>query len=644
MKAFKDFAFALGVLAVSTGAAAQAPDPSPTTPVETLELAAFEPTRDEAVLEAYIDGVVDAHRREHGTPGVTVSVVQNGKVLFAKGYGYADLDAETPVSGNDTLFRIGSVSKTFTWAAVMMLAERGAIDLDADVNQYLKGIQIPEAFDAPVTMNHLMAHRAGFEETFGVFTHKDDTDVSLTDALIADMPARINPPGARSSYSNWGAALAAKIVEDVTGENYETFLSREILAPLAMSKTTLHGPLTAPANLQPLYALGYGKSGGGFAQKDPMQIGPFAPAGAMGSTAADMAQWMLLLLGKGEHNGNRLYSPETADEMFSRAFGDRPRVSDVAHGFFTKTYKGYDVYGHGGGTANFRTYMEVNPALDVGIFISQNSIADAALIGQLPDIITARLAGDAAPRETAARLTAKEAAEYAGAYVTNRRSFVRFEKLFSISATATVAPGANGTLAIQSPNGPREMRRLGGDVFEDRNGNRVAFDRGTSGAVTHFSSGPQSYERVGFFGGPNSINAGFGLAAFFAATTLGGAWRRQGRNVPQTGVGRGLGVFAIVAALCAIALVAMIVIVVATLSNYGAADLLNYPPAQIVWLRLIAMAAFIVAGLGVLSLAPVWLKSGWSIWRKLHHTMFAGAMALLGAVLVIWNIIFAPIS
>ena len=112
-------------LAAPVQAQTDAPDASPSTPVETVELLAFEPTREDAVLEAFVDGIVEAHRRQHNTPGVTVSVVKDGQMVFAKGYGLADVESGRAVSGDETLFRIGSVSKTFTWTAVMMLVEQG---------------------------------------------------------------------------------------------------------------------------------------------------------------------------------------------------------------------------------------------------------------------------------------------------------------------------------------------------------------------------------------------------------------------------------------------------------------------------------------------------------------------------------------
>jgi len=644
---FPKFIFTIMIvaLAASFSVAAQAPDAAPSTPVETLELSAFEPTRVEAVLEAYVDGVVEAHMRKDNTPGVTVSVVREGKLVFAKGYGFADIEAGTPVSGRDTLFRIGSVSKTFVWASVMMLAEQGKINLDEDVNTYLEGIDIPEAFGAPITMNHLMAHRAGFEETFGLFTYADDSEITLTEGLIRDMPRRVHAPGARTSYSNWGAGLAAKIVEDVSGKSFEDFLQSEILTPLAMTRTTLKVPSFAPENLRPLFSKAYKVSGGAIEDEGAMQIGPFAPVGAMGATAADMAQWMLLLLGDGDYNGARLYSEETAAKMWARAFDDRPAAGDLAHGFFTKTYEGYDVYGHGGGTAGFLTFMQVAPGLGAGVFVSQNSATQSSLVNELPDLIIARLA---APEKTFGAidtngLSPQAAMDYTGTYISNRRSRSKFEKLFGATQLVSVSRGEGGGLVISGELAPRVAWPLAGakDVFQARDGNTIAFGRDETGRVTHFSTGWQSFDRAGFLDNPLGLALGFGLAGFFAATTFVGAWRRQGREVSQTAIGRGLGVFALIAAGAMAALLGALAMAGAALSGLNAADMITYPPTWVVWFRTIALFGFVIAALAIVSLAPAWTKSGWSVWRKAHHTAFALSLAFMGVMLVLWKVIFA---
>lgn len=626
-------------------AAQRAPDASPSTPVDTVELAPFEPTREAAVLEAYVDGVVNAHMREHDTAGVTVSVVKDGRLLFAKGYGFADAQSGKLADGHETLFRIGSVSKTFIWTAVMMLNERGALDLDTDVNQYLKGFQIPDAFDAPVTLNHLMAHRAGFEDTIGVFTHSDTEDLSLTQALEADMPKRVFAPGARTSYSNWGAALAAKIVEDVSGRSYQDFIQTEIFDPLAMTATTLDGPAIMPEALRRRLSTGHKRKAGRSVADGYMEIGPYAPAGAIASTAADMAQWMLVHLGRGAYNGVTLMSPQSHDLMWRRAFDDRLFGADVAHGFMTKTYKGYAVYGHGGATAAFYSNMALVPELGIGVFVSQNATTDRKLVGQLPDLIIARLAGPVRDETAPDGFTKEKAAEYAGTYLNNRRSFTQFEKLFAATALANVAPAEEGGLLVTTQTGAVRFEPVSGarDTFQDEYGNRIVFGRNEKGAVTH-STGPlgvHSGDKVGLVGNPNTLAAALGLAGLFSFTTWLGAWRRQGRAVAHGPMGVKLNMFALAAATAFLVFDGVFVAAIIKLSSISASEFSAYPFPVIGLLRIVAYGVFGFAALSVFSLAPAWARSGWGLWRKLHHTFFALSLALLAVMLVVWKVIFS---
>lgn len=632
---------------MSASTFAQAPDPAPSTPVETVTMAAFEPSREDAVLEAYIDGIVEAHRREHHTPGVTVSVVKDGRILFAKGYGVADATSGRLVSGQETLFRIGSVSKTFVWTAVMMLVERGAIDLDADVNQYLKGVRVPDAFRAPITMNHLMAHRAGFEDTFGVFTVRDTTDLTLTQLLKSHMPKRVFAPGARTSYSNWGTALAAKLVEDVSGLSYEEFLQREILTPLAMTNTTLKGPSMMSERLRRELAAGHELKEGAAVLADYMEIGPYAPAGGVNASANDMATWMLFHLGRGEQDGVRLMSRATHQTMWRRAFDDRRAAADLAHGFFSKTYHGYAAYGHGGATSAFYSYMTLVPELGLGVFVSQNSSNNRALVGELPDLIVDHLAvaGRSAGEVETGETLAVEAKDFEGIFFINRRSFSQFEKLFSADATANIAATLDGALLIsaQGETVRFESVKDEADIFQDQYGNRIAFGRNGNGVVTHMTDrfGVHSFDRIGFFEGSAALNLAFGAALFFGFTTWLGAWRRFGQASSHAPMGSALNVFDLVAAASVFALVGVLAVVINALSTASASDLLDYPPASVIWLRMIAYGVFAFATLAVFSLAPAWTSSAWSIWRKAHHTLFALALAGLAVMLVFWNFIFS---
>jgi len=128
---------------------------------------------------AFLDGVVSMQLQSEDIAGAVVVIVRNGGILFAKGYGYADVKARVPVSPASTLFRPGSISKTFTWTAVMQLVEQGKIKLDADINDYLD-FQIPHNLGRPVTMRNLMTHTPGFEEVIkDLMADKVDESPSL---------------------------------------------------------------------------------------------------------------------------------------------------------------------------------------------------------------------------------------------------------------------------------------------------------------------------------------------------------------------------------------------------------------------------------------------------------------------------------
>src|SRR5579875_3576638 len=245
-------------------------------------------------LETLLDGMMAAQMQDDHIPGATISVVQNGHFLFTAGYGYADLQQGKPVSDATTLFRIGSVSKLFTWTAVMQLAEEGKVDLHADVNTYLKTFKIPATFPQPITLANLLTHTAGFEDS--------TTDIFVPDAqdlqplgiwLATHMPARVYPPGVVTAYSNYGATLAGYIVEQVSGMPFDQYIEQHIFKPLNMNQSTFRQPL--PPDLAPNMSQGYTFVNGVY-RADPFEDVQVWPAGAMSTTADDMANFMIAQL------------------------------------------------------------------------------------------------------------------------------------------------------------------------------------------------------------------------------------------------------------------------------------------------------------------------------------------------------------
>ena len=172
------------------------PPPNPQTPAAGEEKVSETPhLMTAADIEAFLDGFMPMQLKRENIAGAVVCVVKDGKVLFAKGYGYANAEKKTPVSVESTLFRPGSISKLFTWTAIMQLVEQHKLDLDHDINEYLD-FKIPPAFGQPITLRNLMTHTPGFEESIkNLFIPEGAKVIPLKDYLTQHLPARIYPPG-----------------------------------------------------------------------------------------------------------------------------------------------------------------------------------------------------------------------------------------------------------------------------------------------------------------------------------------------------------------------------------------------------------------------------------------------------------------
>ena len=173
----------------------------------------------------FFDALIPPQMRRDDIPGVVVALVKDGQILFAKGYGYADVAAKRPVTVDTTLFRIASISKLFTWTAVMQIVEQGKIELDRDVNEYLD-FRIQATYPQPITLRHLMMHTAGFQEALFNSALPPNQLPTLREFLVARLPPRIFPPGETPAYSNYGGALAGYIVERISGQPFKDYAER----------------------------------------------------------------------------------------------------------------------------------------------------------------------------------------------------------------------------------------------------------------------------------------------------------------------------------------------------------------------------------------------------------------------------------
>lgn len=441
----------------------------PRLPADTVPSPVHELTA--ADVEAFLDGIVPQQLERENIGGATVSVVKDGKLLFARGYGYADVSARKPVSAEETLFRPGSVSKLFTWTAVMQLHEQGKLDLDGDVNQYLD-FKIPDAFGKPITLKHIMTHTAGFEERVKDLFTVGSTIPELGDYLKTHIPTRIYPPGTVPAYSNYATALAGYIVQRVSGRPFNDYIAENILQPLGMLRSTFDQPL--PQELAAGMSSGYRLASD--EETVPFEVVVPFPAGSLSSTSTDMAKFMLAHLQGGELGGSRILRPETVQLMHSRLFALDPAANAMAYGFYEETRNGHRIIGHAGDTIAFHSDLHLVLDAGVGFFVSYNSAGKAEVS---PRTILWEAFLDRyfpfTPAEEATLESAKEhAGDVSGNYVISRRNEGTFIKIASILAEATVSARDDGTIevaALTEPSGnPKRWREVATMTFRDVNG------------------------------------------------------------------------------------------------------------------------------------------------------------------------------
>jgi CubicO group peptidase (beta-lactamase class C family) len=503
-----------------------------------------------AELEAFVDGVMkDAMAREH-IAGATVAIVQNGQVVLKKGYGFASLAPDRPVDPDRTLFRVGSISKTFTWIALMKEVEAGRMRLNQPVNLYLpEKVQVKDqGYDQPVRVANLMDHSAGFEDrALGQLIERNyDRERPLDLYLRQERPKRVHAPGVVSSYSNYGAALAGEAATYTSGRPYERLIEDEILAPLGMTHTTfrephpvkagLPGPM--PARLVGDISDGYRWTPVGFQRRDYEFIGHGAPAGAGSSTAGDMARYMLMQLGGGQFAGATIYGPATA-QAFRTPLRKTPLgINGWAHGFMVFDQPGgHRGYGHGGATLSFFSNMVVTPDLNLGIFISTNTETGRPLVGRLPDRIVEHFyaAPEPFPRPGSPEL-AQRAGEFSGYFLTTRRAYSGLEGFVDqFTGGASVDVTHDGKLVTSDGAGVRTWVPEGppddGRFIATQGSERLVFDLADGGArAYHEASGSQLFERAPFWRQPQALIILAALTAAAALATFAGVVVRNRRE------------------------------------------------------------------------------------------------------------------
>jgi CubicO group peptidase (beta-lactamase class C family) len=351
---------------------------SPVVLIPLLSLAACDPAPavstssplqiDSVGLERLVDSAMAAGMARDSIPGAGFILVQAGRVVLAKGYGKADVAAGLAWDPEITVFPIASVTKVFTATAVMQLVERGAIDLNADVNRYLTSVRVPPTYPEPVTTARLLSHTAGFDELPGRQVRSAGELVPLSRFLSRRL-VRIHPPGAVTSYSTYGMALAGLLVEDVSGISYERYLRQHIWEPLAMTRTSMTPTSTGRPEVNGAsVAVAYEKDDDGL-QAVPYEIYQTPPSSSILSTVADMGHFLMAHLQNGRYGTHRILNDTTASRMHRQYATLHPRLPGWTLGFQVNDLNSRYLIEHGGDIGGFSSLLTMLPHEGVGSFV-----------------------------------------------------------------------------------------------------------------------------------------------------------------------------------------------------------------------------------------------------------------------------------
>jgi CubicO group peptidase (beta-lactamase class C family) len=631
---------------------AQASDPAPV-PATTGGAAAQVPQLTSADVGAWLDGFMPNAIKQGDIAGAVVVVVKDGAVLVERGYGYADVDKETPMDPERTLVRPGSVSKLFTWTALMQLVEQGKVQLDADVNDYID-FKIPPFGGKPVTVRNLMTHTTGFEESLKNLITEEGNPISGFDAILKEhVPARIFAPGTTPAYSNYAASLAGYIVQRVSGMPFADYVEKNIFAPLGMNSSTFRQPL--PDGWKPRMAKGYED-----ASHPPhkFELVGAAPAGSASTTASDMARFMIAHLHDGRLGEVQILKPETAQLMHGTPLTVLPRVNRMLLGFYESNFRGRRMIAHGGDTEWFHSDLNLFLDHDVGLFVSFNSLGKEGAAHPLRSTLLEEFADryfpvtEARPTPLDKKTASEHAHLVAGHYVVSRRPETNFMSLLNLATELKVVANDDNTISVsmlKSPTGePIRWREIEPFVWQQAHRPNLVVAEAKDGRVTRFAIG--DYASIMVFDRPSLLKNGTwllpaGIAALAVLLLTALAWpisalARRYYRLPAAltgGDARAQRWTRIVALATVLTWAGWIGLIVAMMTNI---TLLGPKTDVFVWaLQLVGAIVFVGGTLAGLRSAALTLRGGRSALAKGWAVLLAAALLVSLWVAIAFHIL-----
>ncbi len=320
-----------------------------------------------------IDEFVQQQMKDGDIPGVAVAVVQGNEVLYLKGYGVTSLKTPSPVTP-ETVFELASISKSFTALGVLLLNDKGLIDLDTPVQQYLPEFKLPDPQASLITVRQLLDQSSGlpgsFAEPLLYYQGSDAMEKMLT---AIDHVHLDREPGSSFEYANMNYTILGALIEKVTGMSFEDYMQQNVFTPLDLGHTTLYPDVAASLG----QADGHQPMFGHIVTRSMPYYRSMSPAGWVMSSARDMAQWLLVQLNSGHADKGQVFPANDIKEMQTPAiqFNQNEEEMSYGMGLFLRNEQGVPIIWHGGDTPSFLTDMLIIPGHDFGVVVLTNSQA-----------------------------------------------------------------------------------------------------------------------------------------------------------------------------------------------------------------------------------------------------------------------------
>jgi len=438
------------------------------------------PKEYEAAVQA-LDRFIAREVADKRLPALSVALVDDQKIVWARGYGFADAAQKKPATA-DTVYRVGSVSKLFTDFAVMQLVELGKLDLDAPVTKYLPDFKPISKFDKPITLRMLLSHRAGLVREPPVGNYFDPSVTALDRTVRSlNQTELVYEPGTRTKYSNAGIAVVGLVVEETQQQRFARHLYNRVLDPLGMKRSAFEP--NDELNKDLAAAVMWTYDGREF-PAPTFELG-MAPAGCMYTTVNDLGRFLNALFAGGKGPGGQVIEAKTLEQMWTTQFVKEGEKSRFGIGFNVAELDGHKRVGHGGAIYGFATELAALPADKLGVVVVasrdvSNGVTRHVAGEALKQMLAVRGKKPLPPIEETRPVGAERASQLAGRYAGKDGKGMELRerdgRLYALSfkgGPLTELRGLGDGLVVDSPlaYGPKvevkgDTLTVGKDTFE----------------------------------------------------------------------------------------------------------------------------------------------------------------------------------